>query len=208
MCAITACTTVTANFAPNSSESCKQTLVVTFRESSAHRKATIKDRRAVPTLLMRIDVISDTHGLLRDEVLVGLAGADLIIHAGDVGDPAILERLSKIARTVAVRGNVDRESWAEILPIGEYFECEGVGIYVIHDRSELDPDPATAGVSIVISGHSHVPSAVRKGGVLYLDPGSVGPRRFRLPVSMARLEVKECSFDYEMIELEHDVASR
>ncbi len=136
-----------------------------------------------------IGVISDTHGLLREEALAALAGSALIIHAGDVGDPAILTRLRDIAPTVAVRGNVDTQSWAAVLPATRIVEAAGHAIYVLHDLARLDLDPAAANLAVVISGHTHKPRIEGKEGVLYLNPGSAGPRRFDLPTTVATLTV-------------------
>ncbi|HEY8549901.1 MAG TPA: metallophosphoesterase family protein [Vicinamibacterales bacterium] len=138
-----------------------------------------------------IGVISDTHGLLRPEAEAALAGADLIIHAGDVGGAEILDALRRIARVVAVRGNVDTDAWGRTLPMTELVEHAGVSIYVVHRIDDLDIEPAAAGVQAVIYGHSHQPSIERRRGVLHLNPGSAGPRRFRLPTTIARLEVRD-----------------
>src|SRR5205807_828884 len=132
--------------------------------------------------MRHIGVISDTHGLLRPQALAALRGSALIIHAGDVGDPAILAALGEIAPVFAVRGNVDRGAWANDLPASELVEFEQHSIYVLHDLGELDLDPASAGLHAVISGHSHRPSIETKRGVLYFNPGSAGPRRFDLPI--------------------------
>ena len=137
----------------------------------------------------RVGIISDTHGLLRPAALQALAGCDRIIHAGDVGAPGILEQLRAIAPVAAVRGNVDRGAWAEELPADEVLSVGKTSLYVLHDVHELDLDPAAAGMRAIISGHSHQPSIRDEGGVLYLNPGSAGPRRFRLPVTLAILEV-------------------
>jgi putative phosphoesterase len=136
-----------------------------------------------------IGVISDTHGLLRPQAVAALEGSALIIHAGDVGDPTILDDLRQIAPVVVVRGNVDRDAWADPLPLGEIVEHEGARLYVLHILEDLDLDPATAGFHAVISGHSHKPKMERQDGVLYFNPGSAGPRRFDLPVSVGRLSV-------------------
>lgn len=137
----------------------------------------------------RLGVISDTHGLIRPEALALLAGCELIVHAGDVGKPEVLAELRKIAPVVAVRGNNDRGDWAKSLAETEVLEFAGLYLYVLHDLHELDLDPAAAGFRVVISGHSHRPEITYRGGVLYLNPGSAGPRRFKLPVSLALLEV-------------------
>ena len=150
----------------------------------------------------RIGVISDTHGLLRPEAVRALEGCRRIVHAGDVGDPAILEALGRIAPVAAVRGNVDRGSWAEALPETEEVEVGGAVLYVLHDLGRLDLDPAAAGFAAVITGHTHQPKSEERGGVLYLNPGSAGPRRFRLPVTVARLSVSEGRVTAEIVELE------
>lgn len=136
-----------------------------------------------------VGLISDTHGLLRPEALAALAGCDLIIHAGDVGAPEILDALRALAPVVAVRGNVDTGVWARALPETEVAEIGDVCIYVLHDVNELDLDPAAAGFGVVVSGHSHRPGSEFKGGVLFVNPGSAGRRRFRLPVTVARLDL-------------------
>jgi putative phosphoesterase len=148
-----------------------------------------------------VGVISDTHGLMRPEALAALAGADLIIHAGDVGDPAILDRLRAIAPVFAVRGNVDTGAWARQLPPRETVEAGGRLIYVLHDIGELDLDPREAGFAAVVYGHSHRPSIETRDGVVYLNPGSAGPRRFTLPVTLARLPIGEGTLQPELVEL-------
>jgi putative phosphoesterase len=153
-------------------------------------------KRAIP-----VGVISDTHGLLRPEAVHALHGSELIVHAGDVGNADVLERLRAIAPTVAVRGNVDTASWAETLPETEVVDVGGVHLYVLHDISRLGLDPKAAGFAAVIFGHSHHPSAERRNGVLYLNPGSAGPRRFSLPIALARLEVAAKRVRHEIIEL-------
>jgi uncharacterized protein len=137
-----------------------------------------------------IGVISDTHGLLRPEALAALAGSDFIIHAGDVGDEEILDALRAIGPLTVVRGNVDTEPWAQRLPHGDMLEVEGVRIYVVHDLGTLDITPAAAGVHIVVYGHSHHPDHFSRGGVTYFNPGSAGPRRFRLPVTVGRIAIE------------------
>jgi putative phosphoesterase len=138
---------------------------------------------------MIIGVISDTHGLLRPEALRALEGADRIIHAGDVGAPEVLEALARIAPLTAVRGNNDYEPWADVLPLTAVLEAGAALVYVLHDRNDLDLDPAAVGFRVVVAGHSHKPGQERQGGVLYFNPGSAGPRRFRLPISVGRLVV-------------------
>jgi len=149
-----------------------------------------------------IGVISDTHGLLRPEALTALEGSDLILHAGDVGQPEILDTLRGIAPTIAVRGNVDRGPWTDVLPLTEVVEAGEVLIYMLHDIADLDLDPAAAGFAAVVFGHSHRPSAERKDGVLYLNPGSAGPRRFTLPVTVARISVEGSRLDSEIVTLD------
>ncbi len=150
---------------------------------------------------MTIGVISDTHGLLRPEALEALQGADLILHAGDVGPREVLERLGEIAPVVAVRGNVDTAIWATALPLADVIEAGGVQLYMLHDRTALDLDPVAAGFAAVIFGHSHRPGAERRDGVLFLNPGSAGPRRFTLPVTIARLTIEGTALTHEIIEL-------
>lgn len=141
-------------------------------------------------MVQKIGVVSDTHGWLRAEVRSGLEGCDRIVHAGDVGSPSVLEELRRIAPVVAVRGNVDTAAWAQELPEMEYVEVEGTRLCVIHNLAELPFDPAAAGVHVVVYGHSHRPAAEWREGVLYLNPGSAGPPRFHLPVSMAFLHLR------------------
>jgi len=138
-----------------------------------------------------LGLISDTHGLLRDEAVQALRGSDLILHAGDVGAPEILTKLREVAPILAVRGNVDEGSWAEPLPMTQVVEAGGVTIYMLHILEQLDLDPRAAGFAMVVSGHSHQPGQSEKNGVWYVNPGSAGPRRFRLPVTVARLDVEE-----------------
>ena len=148
-----------------------------------------------------VGVISDTHGLLRPQALTTLDGADLIIHAGDVGDPQILSQLRAIAPTRAVRGNIDTGAWAAVLPMTDVVEMGAVHLYVLHDLAALDLDPKAAGFAAVISGHTHRPAADVRNGVLYLNPGSAGPRRFKLPIAIARLEIVGDRVSPEIIEL-------
>jgi putative phosphoesterase len=150
---------------------------------------------------IRIGIISDTHGLLRPEAVQALRRSDRIIHAGDVGSPEILEELAAIAPVTAVRGNVDKGEWARRLPETEVLELEGVSIYVLHDLAQLDLNLQAAGFKVVISGHSHVPRQEERNGVLYFNPGSAGPRRFKLPISIGRLVVKDGNVSAELINL-------
>ena len=148
-----------------------------------------------------VGVISDTHGLVRPEALGALEGSELIVHAGDVGGPEVLEALGRVAPVVAVRGNNDRGAWAEALPEFEAFEVNAAYVYVLHDLKELDISPAAAGFRVVVSGHSHKPLAEERRGVLYLNPGSAGPRRFKLPVTVARLKLTGDEVSAEIINL-------
>lgn len=141
-------------------------------------------------LPIRIGVISDSHGLLRPEAVGALRGSDHIIHAGDVGAPEILESLAALAPVTVVRGNVDRAAWARRLPETEVLELGAISIYVLHDIARLDLNPKAAGFAAVISGHSHIPKQESRDGVLYFNPGSAGPRRFKLPVSIGQLRVE------------------
>lgn len=148
-----------------------------------------------------IGVISDTHGLLRPEAVDALRGSHAIIHAGDVGDPKILATLSEIAPVTAVRGNVDTQPWARKLPETNVLEIGNVSIYVLHNIDQLDLKPKTAGSAAVIYGHSHVPYQETKHGVLYFNPGSAGPKRFRLPVCLGKLIVNDQNVTGEFIQL-------
>src|SRR5712691_9087046 len=150
-------------------------------------------------MAQRVGLISDTHGLLREAALKALAGSNLIIHAGDIGKPQILDALRALAPVVAVRGNIDTEPWASALPTTAVAQAGAVTIYVLHDLQELDLDPAAAGFRVVVSGHSHKPSRTERSGVLYVNPGSAGPRRFRLPVTVARLDLAQSPWKVEFI---------
>ncbi len=150
---------------------------------------------------MIIGVISDTHGLLRPEAVELLRGSEHIIHAGDIGSPEIIPELRKIAPVTAIRGNVDIQPWTREFTETEVVELGGLHIYVIHDANALDLNPKTAGFAAVISGHSHKPKQEVKDGVLYFNPGSAGPRRFKLPISVGRLEIKDGILHPKIIEL-------
>jgi len=154
----------------------------------------------IPNALI-VGVISDTHGLLRPEAAAALRGSDYIIHAGDIGDPAILTQLGKLAPVTAVRGNVDREGRAGKIHPTNVLEVRGVTIYILHNLNELDLKPEAAGLGVVVYGHTHVAKAERKNGVLYFNPGSAGPRRFRLPVTVGRLTVKDGKVSGEIFEI-------
>ena len=148
-----------------------------------------------------VGVISDTHGLLRPQALDALRGCDLIIHAGDVGRPEILDPLRALAPTFVVRGNVDHGDWATALPMTARVDAGGRVIHVLHDIAQLDLDPPAAGVAAVVFGHSHRPSIETRDGVLYLNPGSAGPRRFDLPVAVARVRVTGREMRPEIVQL-------
>ena len=148
-----------------------------------------------------IGVISDTHGLLRPEAVEALRGSEHLIHAGDVGEPEILEQLKTIAPVTVVRGNIDKGIWARRLAETEALELGGTSIYVLHDLAQLDLKPEAAGFAAVIFGHSHVPRQEIRGGVLYFNPGSAGPRRFKLPICVGRLVVDEGKIRAEIVEI-------
>jgi putative phosphoesterase len=148
-----------------------------------------------------VGVISDTHGLLRPEAVAALRGSDYIIHAGDIGDASILKKLAEVAPVTAIRGNVDREPWARTIFSTNVLEAGGISIYVLHNIQELDLEPEAAGFGVVVYGHSHVPKQETKNGVLYFNPGSAGPRRFRLPVTMGRLKIQGGRVSGEIVEI-------
>lgn len=148
-----------------------------------------------------VGIISDTHGLIRPEAVRALRGVDLILHAGDVGSADVLDSLKRIAPVVAVRGNNDKGQWAEALPETEVTAIGAINIYIIHDLKEIDLSPAAEGFQVVVSGHSHKPSVDDREGVLYVNPGSAGPRRFRLPITVARLKVSGEAVSAKVVEL-------
>ena len=158
------------------------------------------------SIVIGVGVISDTHGLLRREAVEALRGCDHIIHAGDIGAPEIglseiLDQLATIAPVTAIRGNVDKAEWCRKLPETEVLELGGISIYVLHDLARLDLKPQAGGFSVVISGHSHIPKQEFRDGVLYFNPGSSGPRRFKLPVTVGRLTVEANRVNAEIIAL-------
>jgi putative phosphoesterase len=148
-----------------------------------------------------IGVISDTHGLVRPEAMAALKGVELIIHGGDIGKAEVLQSLSSIAPVCAIRGNNDRDGWAKKLPDVLKLQINGVRVQVIHDVNELKSDPNGAAIHAVISGHSHKPSVIERDGVLFINPGSAGPRRFKLPVTVARIDIHRGSLSSEILEL-------
>jgi hypothetical protein len=150
----------------------------------------------------RVGLISDTHGLLRPEAVTFLRGSDFIVHAGDIGDADVLRELRAIAPVTVVRGNNDKGSWAESIAETEVLQVGDVFIYVLHNVAELDLDPVAAGFQVVVSGHTHQPLVEERDGVLYVNPGSSGPRRFKLPIAVAELEVAGHSVRARLVELE------
>jgi uncharacterized protein len=148
-----------------------------------------------------LGIISDTHGLMRPEAISALEGVEMIIHAGDIGTPDVLDALRAIAPVVAVRGNNDKGEWAHALPESEVVEVGDIALYVLHDVKALDLDPVAAGFQAVISGHSHQPAVANRQGVLFLNPGSAGPRRFKLPISVARLIIHRGTLDAQLVDL-------
>ncbi len=153
-------------------------------------------------VIHRIGVISDTHGLLRPEAVQALQGVAQILHAGDVGKPEILTALAGIAPVTAVRGNVDNGAWARDLPLTAVVQVGPVGIFMLHDLNELDIQPLAAGIQVVVSGHTHQPLIEQRRGVLYVNPGSAGPRRFRMPVTLALLEISAAEPRARLVPLE------
>jgi uncharacterized protein len=150
---------------------------------------------------MILGLISDTHGLLRNNALRAMQNTGLIIHAGDVGDTKILEALEKLAPLTTVRGNVDTEEWSTKLPATAVAKVGAVRIYVLHDVKELKLNSIPSGISIIVTGHSHKPGQVTRGGILYINPGSAGPRRFNLPITVARLDLERQPWEAEFIDV-------
>jgi uncharacterized protein len=151
--------------------------------------------------MRRIGLISDTHGLLRPEALEFLRGSDFIVHAGDIGDAGVLRELERLAPLMVVRGNNDTGPWAQGIAETEVLRVEGVSLYILHDLAELAIDPKAAGHQVVVSGHSHKPLVEKRDGVLYVNPGSAGPRRFKLPIAVAELEIAGESVKAKLVEL-------
>jgi putative phosphoesterase len=151
--------------------------------------------------LLKVGVISDTHGLVRPEAIDALRGADVIVHAGDVGGPHVLHELGELAPVFAVRGNMDFEPWATALPERRRLELGGARVLLLHDRAMVGASPAAEGIEVVVFGHSHQPLAEREGGVLWFNPGSAGPRRFSLPVSLGLFEIEGGRVRYRLVRL-------
>lgn len=153
------------------------------------------------TTAMRVGLISDTHGLLRPAAVEALQGSDLILHAGDIGKPEVLEELQAIAPVIAVRGNNDNGDWAEAIPERKTIQVGGVGIHLLHILKQLSLASETVDIGVVISGHSHQPLIEQRAGMLFINPGSAGPRRFKLPVSVAHLYIEDATVRAEIVEL-------
>lgn len=143
-----------------------------------------------PTNSITIGILSDTHGLVRPEVETALLGCQQILHAGDIGDNGVLDRLKRIAPVVAVRGNMDYGSWSNALPLNEMLDVGGIFFYLLHNLHDLDLEPSAAGIHVVVSGHTHQPELIQKDGVIYLNPGSAGHRRYNYPLSIARVRIE------------------
>ena len=173
----------------------------TSTQQSGERNLVTAMSRAVSGSGLLVGVISDTHGLLRPQALEALRGSDLIIHAGDVGSPDLLEPLRALAPLHVVRGNVDTGVWAAALPTTARVDVGGAVFHVLHNIAELDLDAAAAGFAAVVYGHSHKPSIETRDGVLWLNPGSAGPRRFSLPITVARVRVSGRQLDPELVTL-------
>ena len=152
--------------------------------------------------MKRVGLISDTHGLLRPEALALLRGSDFIVHAGDIGNSRVLDELRRLAPLTAVRGNNDKGAWARSIAETEVLQVGEVSIYVLHDLAELDLDPAAAGFNVVVTGHSHNPRIDERDGVLYVNPGSAGPRRFKLPIAVGELRVAGPSVNSIIVQLD------
>jgi len=151
--------------------------------------------------MFKVGIISDTHSLLRPQAIEVLSRTDFIIHAGDIGSIDVIHQLREIAPVTAIRGNIDKGQWASEFSDDEVLEIDGRQIYIIHNLFDLDLDPVVAGFDVVVSGHSHKPSIERLNGVLYVNPGSAGPRRFSLPIAVAQLELKPETIDVRVVEL-------
>lgn len=169
---------------------------VTLKKGNAEQRGLTEAAAARRTV---VGLVADTHGLLRPELLAAFAGVDLVVHAGDVGNEAVLRGLETLAPVLAVRGNVDRGAWAARLPRSVRLEVGGIKIYVYHGDEALESAPA--GCRVVVRGHSHRPETIERGGVLYLNPGSAGPRRFKLPVTAMRLSLEDGAVNAELLEL-------
>ncbi len=152
--------------------------------------------------MARLGIISDTHGLLRPQAVAFLHGCDRILHGGDIGNAEILAQLSTIAPVTAIRGNNDKGDWAEAIPETEFFEFGGVYVYAIHDLAQLDIEPSAAGIRVVVSGHSHKPLIERRDDIFFINPGSAGPRRFKLPISVADILIEGSAISPRIVGLD------
>jgi uncharacterized protein len=173
----------------------------TILQNPTRRRMPFRARTPKKSDLHVIGVISDTHGLIRPEALEALKGAELIIHAGDIGKPEVIDALKDIAPIVAIKGNNDTASWAKSLPDTKLVQAGDMRLFIIHNVKELDCDPVARGYQVVISGHSHKPSVLTRDGVLFVNPGSAGPRRFKLPVAVGKLFIQNHQVNAEIIEL-------
>lgn len=176
---------------------------MTARRRDPHRAAAPQARREPPASgrALRVGVLSDTHGLMRLDALTALLGSDLLLHAGDIGAAAVLEALQAIAPLVAIRGNNDTQPWAADLPETAVHDTGAVRIFITHNRAQLALDPRAAGFQVVVSGHSHQPLIEQRDGVLYVNPGSCGPRRFSLPVTVALLTIRGARVEAKIVDL-------
>jgi putative phosphoesterase len=156
----------------------------------------------------RLGIISDTHGLLRPQAAAFLQGSDRILHGGDIGNAEVLTQLSAIAPVTAIRGNNDRGAWAQAIPETALFEFGGIHVYAIHDLSLLDIDPSAAGIQVVVSGHSHKPLIEQRDGIVFVNPGSAGRRRFKLPISVADILIEGGAISSRIVELKIDGAAQ
>jgi putative phosphoesterase len=158
-------------------------------------------RRRLPLKDGRIGLVSDTHGLVRPQALAALQGSEVIVHAGDIGKPEVLDSFSSVAPVIAIKGNNDRDPWAKKIPDVLNLEINGIKIHVIHNVNELEADPADEGIRVIVSGHSHKPGLVERDKILFINPGSAGPRRFKLPVAVGKLWINRGKVHAEIIEL-------
>jgi uncharacterized protein len=158
-------------------------------------------RRRLSLKKGRIGLVSDTHGWVRPEALAALKGSEVIIHAGDIGKAEVLDSFGSIAPVIAIKGNNDRNLWAKKVPDGLNLEINGIKIHVIHNVKDLEAHPAHDGIRIIVSGHSHKPGVVERDGVLFINPGSAGPQRFKLPIAVAKLRIERGRVRGEIIEL-------
>jgi uncharacterized protein len=167
----------------------------------ARDRIALRARTTKKSDLHVIGLISDTHGLIRPQAIEALQGVDLIIHAGDIGKPEVLSALKHVAPVAAIKGNIDSGAWAKLLPDTKLVKAAGMRLFIIHNVSELDCDPVARGFRVVVSGHSHKPAVSTRDGVLFVNPGSAGPRRFKLPIAVGKLFIEDNRVNAEIIEL-------